>query len=72
MKEDKIIKSPSYDMIMKIKPKGRHFETNEAEWQAVLNTLTELDFEDAFKKWQKLWELCIRSEGDYFEGDGGQ
>jgi hypothetical protein len=42
----------------------------EAESQAVLNTLTEHDFQDAFKNWQKRWELCIRAEGDYFE-DGG-
>jgi hypothetical protein len=40
--------------------------------QVVLNTLTEHDFQDAFKKWQKRWEWCIRVEGDYFEGDGGQ
>jgi hypothetical protein len=38
----------------KIKLKCRHFgtpEVREAESQAVLNTLTELDFQDAFKKW---------------------
>jgi hypothetical protein len=47
---------------LKIKPKGRHFDTIEmieAESQAVLNTLTEHDFQDAFKKRQKLWERCI-------------
>jgi hypothetical protein len=44
----------------------------EAESQEVLNTLTEHDFEDAFKKWQKRWEWCIHAEGDYFEGDSGQ
>jgi hypothetical protein len=44
----------------------------EAESQTVLNTLTEHDFQDAFKKWQKRWEWCIRAEGDYFKGDGGQ
>jgi hypothetical protein len=38
----------------------------------VLNTLTEQEFQDAFKKWQKHWEWCIRVEGDYFKGDGGQ
>jgi hypothetical protein len=41
---------------LKIKPKGRHFhpiEVIEAESQAVLNTLTEHDFQDAFKEWQK-------------------
>jgi hypothetical protein len=38
---------------LKIKLKGRHFDTTEvieAESQAVLNTLAEHDFQDAFKK----------------------
>jgi hypothetical protein len=37
---------------LKIKLKGRHFDTievMEAELQAMLNTLTEYDFQDAFK-----------------------
>jgi hypothetical protein len=60
---------------LKIKLKGSHFDTTEsieAESQAVLNTLTEHDFQDAFRKWQKRWGWCIHTEGDYFEGDGGQ
>jgi hypothetical protein len=60
---------------LKIKLKCRHFDTIEvveAESQAMQNTLTEHDFQDAFKKWQTHWERCIRAEGDYFEGDGGQ
>jgi hypothetical protein len=55
--------------------KGRHFDTIElieAESQAVLNTLTEHDFQDAFRKCQKRWKLCIHEDGKYFEGDGGQ
>jgi hypothetical protein len=43
-----------------------------AESQAVLNTLTEHDFQDAFKKLRKRWERCIRADGGYFEGDDGQ
>jgi hypothetical protein len=43
----------------------------EAESQAVLNSLTEHDFQDAFKKRQKRWDRCVRADGDYFEGDGG-
>jgi hypothetical protein len=38
---------------LKIKLKGRHFDTTEvieAESRAVLNTLIEHDFQDAFKK----------------------
>jgi hypothetical protein len=60
---------------LKIKLKGHHFDTTEvieAEWQVVLNTLTEQNFQDAFKKWQKCWKQCIHAEGDYFEGNGGQ
>jgi hypothetical protein len=45
-------------------------EVIETELQAVLN-LTEHVFHDAFRKWQKRWERCIRAEGDYFEGEGG-
>jgi hypothetical protein len=38
-----------------------------------LNNLTEHDSQDTLKKkWQQHWEQCIRAEGDYFEGDGGQ
>jgi phosphoribosylformylglycinamidine (FGAM) synthase-like enzyme len=54
---------------------SRHFEAIEvivAESQEMLNTLTEHDFQEAFKKWQKRWERRIRVEGDYFEGDDGQ
>jgi hypothetical protein len=46
---------------LKIKVKGRHFftiEVMEAESQAVLNTLREHAFQDAFKTWQKRWERC--------------
>jgi hypothetical protein len=55
---------------LKIKFKGST-EVIDAELQAVLNTLTEHGFHDAFKKWQKRWGRCIYAEGDYFEGDGG-
>jgi hypothetical protein len=65
-----VINPPYFSLFprLKIKLKGRHFDTTEvmeAESQAVLNTLTEQDFQDAFKKWQKLWERCIRAEGDH-------
>jgi hypothetical protein len=52
-----------------------HFDTaeaTEAESRAVLNSLTEHDFQDAFTKWQPRWEGCICTEGDYLEGDGRQ
>jgi hypothetical protein len=38
----------------------------EAKSQAVLNTFTEQDFQDAFKKNGR------SARNDYFEGDGGQ
>jgi hypothetical protein len=60
---------------LKIKLKGRHFDTTEvteAESQAVLNTLTEHDFQAALQKWQKRWERCVGAEGDYIKSDVGK
>jgi hypothetical protein len=59
---------------LKVKLKGRHFDTAEVikgESQVVLNAITEHDFQDAFKKWQKHREWCTCAEEDYLEGDGG-
>jgi hypothetical protein len=71
--------SPYFSLFtqVKIKWKGRHVDTDthhldEAESQAVLNTLTEHDFQGGFKKLQKFWERFICTEGDYFKCDGGQ
>ena len=60
---------------MKFQLKGRHFDSVEEiqnESQAVLDGLQEKNFRGAFKAWQKRWDRCIRSQGDYFEGDGLQ
>jgi hypothetical protein len=60
---------------MKIKLKGHYFETIEAieaKSQAMLDSLTEHDFQDALKTLQKRWERRMRAEGDFFEGNGGQ
>jgi hypothetical protein len=57
-----------------MKLKG-HFETvsdNQRESQAVLERSKENDFHGAFEVWKKLWDHRICSQGDYFEGDGGQ
>ena len=60
---------------MKFKLKGRRFDTiedNQAETQKVLDTLTEKNFQDAFQKWRRWWDLCLHARGDHFEGDGGR
>jgi hypothetical protein len=59
--EDKTERSPFHTI-----------EVIKAELKVVLNTFTEQDFHDAFKKWQKCWEQCIRVEVNYFKGDSGQ
>jgi len=59
---------------LKMKLKGRKFQTLEeiqAESQAVLNTLRVKVFQECFKSWQRRWDRCQASEGDYFEGDAG-
>jgi hypothetical protein len=60
---------------MKLKLKGRRFGTIEkiqAESQKVLDTLTEKDFQEVFKKWMIWWDRCLHAVGNYCEGDGGR
>jgi len=56
---------------LKIKLKRRRFQMEEiqAESQAILNMLWENDFQECLKNWQRHWDCCQASEGDYFEGD---
>jgi histone-lysine N-methyltransferase SETMAR len=51
---------------LKVKLKGRHFDTVEVietESQAVLNTVTEHDFQDVFQKCQKRWNGAYSRRG---------
>jgi hypothetical protein len=60
---------------MKLKLKGRRFDTTEeiqAESKSVLDTLTEQEFQEAFQKWRRRWKLRLHAGGNYFEGDGGR
>jgi hypothetical protein len=60
---------------LKTKLKGRRFETVsdiQRESQAVLDNIKENDFQGAFETWKKLLDHCIRSQGNYFEGDSSQ
>jgi hypothetical protein len=60
---------------MELKLKGHRFDTKEgiqAYSQRVLDTLREEDFQQAFQKWRRRWDLCLHAGGNYFEGDGGQ
>jgi hypothetical protein len=27
------------------------------------------DFADCFERWKRHWDKCVRSKGEYFEGD---
>lgn len=58
---------------LKLKLKGRRFDTLERIQEAslaVINTLKEQDFQKVFDQWQKRWDRCVRADGNYFEGDG--
>jgi histone-lysine N-methyltransferase SETMAR len=60
---------------MKLKLKGRRFDTNEeiqAELQRMLDTLKEKEYQKAFQKWRRRWDRCLYFGGNYFEGDGGR
>jgi hypothetical protein len=52
--------------------KGKHFELIQdiqAAMTAQLKTPTKENFQNCFRKWQERWDMCVRSEGEYFEGD---
>jgi len=60
---------------MKLKLKRRWFVTTEeiqAKLQRVLDTLIEKDFQEAFQKWRRWWDQCLRAGGNYFKGDGAR
>jgi len=56
----------------KFSVKGRRFQTvEEIEENSIwdLHAVPQNTFQGAFQKWKKCWELCIKSGGEYFEGD---
>jgi len=60
---------------MKLQLKGRRFDRVEEiqrEWQNVLGTLQEQDFQHAFQQSQWHWDRSGAAQGDYFEGDAAQ
>jgi len=60
---------------MKLNLKGRRFDTTEemqAESQRVLDTLIEKNFQEAFQKWRRRWDLSLHAGGKYLEGEGGR
>jgi hypothetical protein len=59
---------------MKLKQKGRRFDTIEiqAESQRVLDTVTKMDFQEAFQKRRRRWDRYLHAGGNYVEDDGGR
>jgi hypothetical protein len=52
--------------------KGTHFvlvENVKAKTMEILNSLTEYDLQNCLQHWQHCMQLCVNSEGNYFEGD---
>ena len=52
--------------------KGRRFQTVEetdenSTWD--IRAIPQNTFQDVFQNWKKRWERCIKSGGEYFEGD---
>jgi hypothetical protein len=52
--------------------KGRRFDTFDEIQKNLMKelfTIPKEAFQKAFQSWQKRWERCVVSEGNYFEGD---
>ena len=59
---------------MKLRLKGRRFDTTEeihTQSQEVIDTLTFENFQWCMKSWETRWDHCMHAQGDYFKGDGG-
>ena len=57
---------------VKILTKNHRFQTVEGiEENSTrdLHAIPQNTFQDAFQNWKKRWERCIKSGGEYFEGD---
>jgi len=48
--------------------KGRPFDTTDKIQKNSMNESFAIP-KEAFQRWQKRWERCVASEGNYFEGD---
>jgi len=56
---------------MKLRPKGRRFDTIDdihAETQEIIDTLAFENFQRCMKSWDTRLDRCIHAQGDYFEG----
>jgi hypothetical protein len=54
--------------------KGRHFDDIDAirsNTTVALKAMPQNQFKDLFAGWTRLWQRCIASQGEYFEGDHG-
>jgi hypothetical protein len=52
--------------------KRRRFQTaNEIKEKATrqLMAIPKKEFSDCFEKWKERWKTCVRSQGEYLEGD---
>lgn len=54
-----------------MKLKGKRFATVEEirTTQEALDLMIKDDYRNCFQEWEKQWDKCIASEGEYFEGD---
>lgn len=60
--------------MMKIKLTGWRYDPVEeiqAKLQKVLKDADTKDFQYSFQLWQKCWDRCVQSQGDFFEGGSG-
>jgi len=57
---------------VKMTMKGKRFELIQgikAATTVQLKILAKEDFQNCFRKWQERWDKCVRSKGEYFDGD---
>jgi hypothetical protein len=56
---------------MKQELKGSFADVAEVQQEslAAFDSIPVEDFRKCFQQWQRRWDRCIQSQGEYFEGD---
>jgi hypothetical protein len=48
---------------------GRRSAEDQREPLAALDSISAEDFGQCFQQWERRWDRCIHSQGEYFEED---
>jgi hypothetical protein len=66
-----LLPGPGTQRFFPVSLKGKRFQNVQVREKTTeaLKAITFQEFQNCFEQWKKLWDKCIASQGEYFEGD---